>query len=68
MAERLFDDHAAPGAVGLAGKICAAKMLNDRPEELVGNGQVEQHVTVALLGALLRKQGLQRERAAYARI
>ena len=59
MAERLFDDHAAPGAVGLAGQVGAAEMLDDGPEELVSHGQIEQHVAVALLGALLRKQGLQ---------
>src|SRR5262245_36002144 len=57
--ERLFDDHAAPTAVRLAGQLRATKMLNDGAEKLVGNGEVEQHVTVSLGGALLREPALQ---------
>src|SRR5262245_36584023 len=59
MPKRLFDDHAAPGAVRLADKVRATEALDDRPEELVGHGQVEQHVAVALSVALLREPGLQ---------
>ena len=59
VAERLFDDHAAPGAVRLAGQFRATEMLDDGREELVGHGQVEQHVATALFGASLCEQGLQ---------
>ena len=53
VAEGLLDDHAAPGAVRLAGQVGVAEPLDDGPEVPVRNRQVEEHIGIAALTCAL---------------
>ena len=60
MPERLFDDDASPSVLRLPHQPGAAKLLDYRAEEPVGDGQIEQCVgRAALAGELLAQQFLE---------
>ena len=48
-AERLFDDDAPPAAVLFLGEPGLADPLDDRAEQLLGDGEVEQHIAAGLV-------------------
>ena len=47
-AKRLFDDDAPPAAVFFLGQPGRAEALDDRAEQLLGDGKVEQHIAAGL--------------------